>query len=76
VYGYYLEALTIFGSITGRDPRSLGVGECAAADLGIAPAQAGALQKIAFDQLSAAGAVMLPPASTTPARPVACAALR
>jgi hypothetical protein len=50
------------------------VGECAAADLGIAPAQAGALQKVAFDQLSAAGAVMLPPASTTPARPVACAA--
>jgi hypothetical protein len=76
VYGYYLEALTIFGSITGRDPRSLGVGECAAADLGIAPAQAGALQKIAFDQLSAAGAVMLPPASATPAKPVACAALR
>jgi hypothetical protein len=57
VYGYYLEALTVFGSVTGRDPRSLGQGECAAADLGIAPAQAAALQQVAFDQLSAAGAV-------------------
>jgi hypothetical protein len=76
VYGYYLEALTIFGSITGRDPRSLGQDECAAVDLGIAPAQAGALQTIAFDQLSAAGAVMTPSASATPSKPVACAALR
>jgi hypothetical protein len=73
VYGYYLEALTIFGSITGRDPRSLGPGECTAVDFGISPAQAGALQKIAFDQLSAAGAAMTPSAS---AKPVACAALR
>lgn len=56
VYGYYLEALTIFGSITGRDPRSLGVNESAAADLGIAPAHVGALQKVAFDQLRASGA--------------------
>lgn len=76
VYGYYLEALTIFGSITGRDPRALGQHECAAADLGISPAQAGALQAIAFDQLSAAGSVMAPPASAAPARPVVCAALR
>ncbi|MES2016057.1 MAG: DUF4886 domain-containing protein [Pseudomonadota bacterium] len=58
--GYYLEALTIFGSITGRDPRSLGQSECAAIDLGISPAQVGALQKIAFDQLSAGGVVMAP----------------
>jgi hypothetical protein len=68
--------LTIFGSITGRDPRALGQHECAAADLGISPAQAGALQAIAFDQLSAAGSVMAPPASAAPARPVVCAALR
>jgi hypothetical protein len=73
VHGYYLEALTIFGSITGRDPRSLGPNECAAADLGISPAQASALQKVAFDQLSAAGAVMS--TSAMPAKPVACAAL-
>jgi hypothetical protein len=76
IYGYYLEALTIFGSITGRDPRSLGQDECAAVDLGISPEHAGALQKIAFDQLSAAGAVLSPPALTKPAKPVACAALR
>lgn len=72
-YGYYLEALMIFGSITGRDPRALGANECAAADLGIAPAQAQALEKIAFEQLSAAGAVMAP---LVPAKPFACAALR
>jgi hypothetical protein len=74
VYGYYLEALTVFGSITGRDPRSLGQGECAAADLGIAPAQAAALQEVAFEQLSAAGTAMVAPAPA--AKPVACAALR
>ena len=34
VYGYYLEALTEFGDITGLDPRSLGSGESAAAALG------------------------------------------
>lgn len=72
-YGYYLEALMVFGSITGRDPRSLGANECAAADLGIAPAQAEALEKIAFEQLSAAGAVMAP---LGPAKPFACASLR
>jgi hypothetical protein len=74
-YGYYLEALTIFGSITGRDPRSLGLNECAAVDLGISPEQVGALQKIAFDQLSAAGAAMAPAVFAMPAKPVACAAL-
>lgn len=64
IYGYYLEALTVFGSVTGRDPRSLGENECAAADLGIAPAQVGALEKIAFDQLSAAGTAMMPLAAS------------
>jgi hypothetical protein len=34
-YGSYLSALTLFGKITGLDPRSLGAGETAAADLGI-----------------------------------------
>ena len=75
-YGYYLEALTIFGSITGRDPRSLGANECAGTDLGISPAQIGVLQKIAFDQLSAAGTVMAPLASSMRAKPFACSALR
>jgi hypothetical protein len=53
VYGYYLEALVIFGSVTGRDPRILGEREIAADDLGISPAQAKALQQVAHGQLSA-----------------------
>jgi hypothetical protein len=52
VYGYYLEALTIFGSVTGRDPRSLGSGDHVAQDLGIDAAAAAALQKVAAEQLS------------------------
>ncbi len=56
-YGYYLEALVVFGAITGRDPRSLGDNECAAFELGLSGAQAGALQQIAFDELAAKGAV-------------------
>lgn len=51
-YGYYLEALVIFGSVTGHDPRSLGGKEQAAAQLGISPARALALQRIAFETLA------------------------
>jgi hypothetical protein len=47
-YGYYLEALTEFSSITHVDPRKLGPGEGAAHDLGIAPSTAVKLQDIAF----------------------------
>jgi hypothetical protein len=47
--GYYLEALTIFASVTRADPRMLGSGEEAARDLGIPPALAAALQRIAFN---------------------------
>jgi hypothetical protein len=50
-WGYYLEALMMFGKVTGRDPASLGPQEAAAQDLGIPPAQASALQRIAHDQL-------------------------
>ncbi|WAC73488.1 PEP-CTERM sorting domain-containing protein [Roseateles sp. SL47] len=53
VYGSYLEALTIFGHITGLDPRSLGANETSAAQLGITTAQASALQQLAFEQLAA-----------------------
>ncbi|MET0982564.1 MAG: PEP-CTERM sorting domain-containing protein [Telluria sp.] len=53
VHGYYLEALTIFGSVTGRDPRMLGAGEPVARELGIDAATAGALQRIAAEQLAA-----------------------
>jgi hypothetical protein len=52
-YGYYLEALMVFGDVTGRDPSSLGAGETAAAELGVLPAQAQALQRIAHDELEA-----------------------
>jgi hypothetical protein len=51
VYGYYLEALSIFGNITGRDPRSLGAQDYVAKDLGIDAGTAAALQKIAAEQL-------------------------
>lgn len=52
VHGSYLAALVIFGSVTGRDPRSLGPGEAAAAELGIPPATARSLQHIAFATLA------------------------
>jgi len=52
--GYYLEALMVFGDLTGRDPRSLGDGECSAFELGVPPAEVNALQQVAFDQLATA----------------------
>ncbi len=51
-YGSYLAALVIFGSVSGRDPRSLGPAEEAANSLGIAPARALALQRIASETLA------------------------
>ena len=52
-YGYYLHALTVFGMVTGVDPRSLGGDEASAAALGISPSEAYALQSIAFQTVSA-----------------------
>jgi hypothetical protein len=52
-YGYYLEALVLFGNITGRDPRSLGANECSGFELGLSGTQVGALQQVAYDQLAA-----------------------
>lgn len=52
-YGYYLEALMIFGDLTGLSPMSFGKNERAAYELGLSPQQAVALQKVAFDELSA-----------------------
>ena len=49
--GYYLEALMVFGKVTGLDPRSLGANEKAADDLGLSPRLAAALRDIAFRQL-------------------------
>jgi len=76
-YGYYLEALVIFGALTGRDPRSLGDTECSAFELGLSPAQAGALQQVAFDELAKAGSVKANPRVTEGrASPQRCAAVR
>jgi len=61
VHGYYLEALMVFGSVTGRDPRSLGDNECSAYELGISTADAKRLQQIAFDQLAATGPITANP---------------
>jgi hypothetical protein len=52
VFGYYLEALVLFGTITGHDPRELGASECSGFELGLSMDQVGALQKIAFEQLA------------------------
>jgi hypothetical protein len=70
--GYYLEALVVFGRVTGRDPRSLGGSECSAFELGLSRAQVQALQQIAFDELASAGALAQnaqpPPAEGNPQR--------
>jgi len=60
-YGYYLEALVIFGNITGRDPRSLGENECSGYELGISTTQVKALQQIAFEQLASENRVSAAP---------------
>ncbi|MBC9176047.1 VPLPA-CTERM sorting domain-containing protein [Roseomonas ludipueritiae] len=51
-YGYYLEALVVFGSITSIDPLSLGENEKVAMDLGFTSEQALALQQIAHNQVA------------------------
>jgi len=51
VYGSYLSALTLFGSITGLDPQSLGYNEIAARELGINQRDAYLLQQVAAQQL-------------------------
>jgi hypothetical protein len=52
-YGYYLEALLVFGRVTGKDPLSLGDNETVADDMGFSKPQTHALQQIAHDQLAA-----------------------
>jgi hypothetical protein len=53
--GYYLAALVVFGRVTGVDPRTLGIRERAAEDLGLQPQVAVALQRIAAEELGNAG---------------------
>ena len=52
-YGYYLAALTIFGSVTGKDPAMFGARDPVARELEIDGATAAALQKYASAQLAA-----------------------
>ena len=52
--GYYLEALVIFGRVTGTDPVRLGAHETAAFALGLSPTTVVALQRIAAETLAAA----------------------
>ena len=47
--GYYLEALTIFARVTGRDPRRLGRSESAAVELGVPPPLVGRLEHVAYE---------------------------
>ena len=53
--------MTLFGTITGRDPQSLGIYDLAARDLGISQRDAYALQQIAAGQL---GFVVVPEPAT------------
>ena len=52
IQGYYLEALVVFGRVTGLDPTRLGANERAADDLGIDPRVAVQLQAIAKAQIA------------------------
>jgi hypothetical protein len=51
IFGGYLEALVLYGQVTGLDPRLLGAGEQAAATLGLTGVQATTAQVLAFQQL-------------------------
>ena len=77
-YGYYLEALVLFGAITGKDPRALGESECSGFELGLSAPQVGALQQVAFDQLAAEGTLSAAQAKppVKPTSPAKCSALR
>ena len=76
-FGYYLEALVVFGSVTGFDPRSLGENECSGYELGLSRPQVVALEQLAFDQLAETGAVKPAPLkSAKPAEPARCSATR
>jgi len=73
VAGYYLEALVVFGSVTGLDPRSLGDAECAGFELGLSKPQVAALEQVAFEQLAVSGAVKPAPAPASTGEPLRCA---
>jgi hypothetical protein len=51
-FGYYLEALVVFGNLSGLDPRSLSENECSGFELGLSRAQVRGLQEAAYRQLA------------------------
>ena len=51
-YGYYLEALLVFGRVTGRDPLSVGVRELSIGELALDPGIIRKLEQIAHDELA------------------------
>jgi hypothetical protein len=74
-HGYYLQALVIFGTLTGKDPRSLGDAECSAFELGMSRTEVRSLQQVAFDEVAAS--MTITPAPKVTAKPAAaqrCAA--
>lgn len=76
-HGYYLEALVVFGRLTGRDPRSLGDNECSAYELGLPRNEVKALQQVAFDELASAGPITAAPlVLPSPVAPERCAPVR
>jgi hypothetical protein len=52
-YGYYLEALLVFGRVTGRDPLSVGDHETSITELSLDPEVIHKLEQIAHDELAA-----------------------
>jgi len=50
-YGYYLEALLVFGRVTGRDPLTVGDRESSIRELSLDPAIVRKLEQIAHDEL-------------------------
>jgi hypothetical protein len=67
-WGSYLSALVIFQQLTNVDPRTLGAGELAAVDLGITPAQAVALQQVAYQQVAAPNTIAFTPGNVAVVR--------
>ena len=76
-HGAYLEALVVFGALTGRDPRSLGENECSAYELGFSRSEAKALQQVAYEQLASEMAIEAAPLLLPqPVNPERCIATR
>jgi hypothetical protein len=74
-YGYYLEALVVFGTVTALDPRSLGDQECAGFELGLSSQQVEALEQVAYDQLVTDGTIKSGNAAASkPGPPARCPA--